>query len=259
MDASTKPCDRVRNHLSALVDGALQPLEVIALRRHVEQCPACHVEVVALEQTKLLVHLYGGAGELGNEARDRIRSRLFDGQMEGPASRSGWVRAAGWWPLTAAVALAVGFAVPWILTGPATPPAPPASAGSGVVMDEWLLGQMTAVHANRLPSGALADLRRSGALVGLDQLSGDFVTRHGERARIVLASHTECEVPTPGASLAVWDASRVTLSTEIAAALDTKGVHVDVIDGVEVRLSRNGDRLLMLMAEVREPPADGAI
>lgn len=47
-------CSRVRNQLSAYCDRELTGVEMLHLRRHLDDCPACHRELVTLRHVKAL-------------------------------------------------------------------------------------------------------------------------------------------------------------------------------------------------------------
>ena len=71
------------------------------------------------------------------------------------------------------------------------------------------------------------------------------------------ASFADCEPgSTVGSGLAVLRAARVELSPEAESALETSGVYVEVIGHTELRLTRGGDRLFVLLRSI-EPVSVG--
>jgi len=269
-----KPCDAIRPHLSALVDGALEPLEVIAIHRHLDRCSACRREVAALEQLKVRVHLAGRDAELSTNALAALeRTVLARGRAAARARRARRVRRAG---LGLGAALAAAAAL-WLTLAPAgvleTRRAAPggvaavaAVAASGpVTLDGDALRAL--VHASRRsavrpagpPTDPLARLRP--ALVSVRGLPGGLVETQGERSRIVLASYPTCGDAEAGATLAVLRADRVTLPPAVRAGLDTRGVYVDVVSGAEVRVTEAAGELFVLVRALDDLPGgdDGAI
>ena len=104
--------ESLRPHLSALVDGELEPLEAIAIQRHVRLNAVLAAEQRSLEQLKLAVHLAGTRDKPG----PGVRARLLAGvHQEAEARRSrGWA----WrWVVPLATAVAVAAALVIALAG----------------------------------------------------------------------------------------------------------------------------------------------
>ena len=109
---------------------------------------------------------------------------------------------------------------------------------------------MAVVHRGLARPAALDDLVQGGALITFEGLPGSFISPEGERARVIQASHADCDASILGSSLAVLRADRVKLPAEVEAALATSGVYVDLVDGVDVRVSRSGEKVFVLLSEV---------
>src|SRR5690606_17159307 len=120
--------DSLRAHLSALVDGELEPLAAIALTRHARPNPALEADRQGLQRLNLAVHLAGRqeAAPVGLETRLRAQVAGLADAREAARSRVGWLVPA--LALGATAALVVAVAVTSL--GPAAPDAsaPTASA-----------------------------------------------------------------------------------------------------------------------------------
>ena len=265
-----KPCDAIRPHLSALVDGALEPLEVIAIHRHLDRCASCRREVATLEQLKVTVHLAGRDTTLSPDGLEALeRAVLRRGRSEQRARRLRRARRAG---LGLAGALAAAAAL-WLTLAPGDAPrareAPASTAVVGraapVTLDAAALDAL--VQASRRgavrPVGPHADPLASlrSALVSFRGLPGGLVEAQGERSRIVLASYPTCGDAQVGAALAVLRADRLRLPPAVRAALETRGVYVDVVEGAEVRVTEGAGELFVLVRDLdgAQGADDGAI
>ena len=92
----------------------------------------------------------------------------------------------------------------------------------------------------------------------LPQLNDAFDRRptpSGDRAPVRNVSHDrydQCEAPVPGSTLAVLRVERLRLAPAIETALAVQGVWIDVVDGVETRVSVTGDNLFVLLSEIAQ-------
>lgn len=243
------PCDRLRHHLSALADGELTALESIAIRRHLVLCPACRDEVRGLEDRKLALHLAGTAAGPDDALRSRWRAAIEARGLGAPARRRSRFTAPG------LAAAAVAFTLAVLLF---RPPAAPANARPE--LDRPGFARMVEVHRGAPLPARLADFVSAGALVAFDTLPGRFLPPDGpldgDEARVVHASYADCDASRAGASLAVLDAGRVELPNEIEWTLLADGVWLDVEEGVEIRVTRSGDKLFVLLSDL-EPSGRG--
>ncbi len=241
------PCDRIESHLSALADGELRPLEAIALRRHLAACPSCQRELESLESLKLTLHLAASDDQPTPGMMRRWEGAVRDHATTGaaaPAARSSRV----WLPvMAAAAALVAGLAL-------ASPLGALIEGGAQSVaeaeLDQSALSRMASVHQGLARTDVLDDLVQGGALITFEGLPGAFISPEGERSRVVQASFVDCDESVLGSSLAVFRQDRVRLPPEIDAALATSGVYVDVVDGVDVRVSASGEKVFVLLSEV---------
>ena len=236
--------DALRPHLSALVDGELEPLEAIALQQHMRQSPPLEAEHRELERLKMAVHLADtrdrapvALGEL-LEARCREHFRV-------KATR----RTPMWtWlvPLSAVGAEAIALVVS---SGP-TPSGGGAVAVAVAPADpsDLVLARLVDFHRKGASPMALADLSARGALVTVERLPDSFIVPEGQRGQVVQASYMGCNEREGGSTLAVLRSDRVDLPQRVDNALDATGVYVDTIDGVEVRMSVSGDKLFVLLS-----------
>ena len=250
----TTACERIQSHLSALADGELQPIEAIAVRRHLSACPGCQRTFEGLESLKLAVHL---AGSEPQQLTDAQHDRLLRAVREHAESqRVDAARRTNRWmvPLAAAAAVVLTVATMSVLQGPLGPAdraaATQAPAQPAAVLDESALSRMARVHRGLERPEVLDDLVQVGALLTFEGLPGTFITPEGERSRVVHASFLDCDGSVLGSSLAVLRLDHVTLPAEIRAALAATGVYVDVVDGIDVRVSTSGERVFVLLSEV---------
>jgi len=253
--------ESLRPHLSALVDGELEPLEAIAIQRHVRHNDSLGAEQRSLEQLKLGVHLAGTRDDppLGLRARllAAVRSEAEAQRARRPLR---WLWAI---PATAAVVAAVTFAValsgPWfedldgavpIALAPAAldPPAATERPAPPIYeLDDEALIRLVHVHIGDLDPVALRDMSSSGALVQHGELADGFLDNDGGRAGVVQASFMDCNPRQRGDTLAVFDADRINLPPAVDSALEGAGVYTDVADGVEIRITSMGDRLFVVL------------
>lgn len=241
-------CDAaLRPHLSALVDGELEPLEAIALQQHVRQSPALEAEYRELERLKMAVHLAGtrapAPAELGEMLEARCRQALR-AKAEKPSAWRWMV------PLGATFAAAAALLV--VTAGPATDgrgeraarvAVKPASDPSDLVV-----ARLVDFHREGGSPMALADLSARGALITVERLPDSFIVPEGQRPQLVQASYMGCSEREGGSTLAVLRVDRVDLPQRIDNALETTGVYVDDVGGVHVRMSVSGDKLFVLLS-----------
>ena len=246
-----KPCDNIRSHLSALVDGELEPFEAIAVRRHLDQCPACNREYRGLERLKVAVHVSGTQESLSAHAHTRMREsiRTWAGRDQ---TRE---RARRWWLPAAAVAAAAALVLSLLLPGGGDDSpelsAADSSASATVPLDRSTLERL--VHVHRFGTGRdhLEELAQTGALMAYERLPDSFIHQSSDSDTVVQASFPNCVAPQPASSLIVMRAGRLNLDPAIADALETRGVFLDVVEGVEVRVSESGDKVFVLLKEPR--------
>ena len=245
---SRTECDAaLRPHLSALVDGELEPLEAIALQQHVRQSPALEAEYRELERLKLAVHLAGTRAPtpeaLGAALEARCRVAL-KARVTRDAKPPMWA-----WlvPLGAVGAAAAAFLV--VTTG--TPTAPVVKAVTVAVADpsDLVLARLTAFHREGSSPMELADLSARGALITIERLPDSFIAPEGRRPQVIQASFNGCNEREGGSTLAVLRVDQVDLPNRIDNALDATGVYVDTVNGVSVRMSVSGDKLYVLMSD----------
>jgi len=248
--------DSLRPHLTALIDGELQPLEAIALKQRMRQSPELSAECQELERLKVAVHLAGTrdpAPDALKRSLEAMCQRHFDAQRKKQAR---WTTL--WVPLGLAASAAVGLLVAFGggAAGPEGPRATPPQLASitvapAVVLPtdpNELLPRLAGFHRESESPLALADLKNRGALLAIERLPDTFITPEGTKPQLVQASWMGCNERQNGSTLAVLRADRVRLPPIIESALDATGVFVDIIDGVHVRLSVSGDKLFVLLS-----------
>jgi len=242
------PTAALRPHLSALVDGELEPLEAIAVQGHVRHSPDLAAEVRELERLKLAVHLAGTR----DKAPEALRTRLAAECRE--AFRAEGERRARWrWLLPLGVVTATAAAVIVTLGGTKTPPSEPVIA-SGIVKPvrvdggAEVLARLVDVHRGDVSAMALRDLQGGGVLLTVERVPDGFIEAAGNRPKLVQASVMGCNERDGGATLAVLDAARIDLPNVIDNALESNGVYLDTIDGVEVRVSASGGKVFVILS-----------
>lgn len=241
----TPKCDDVRPFLSAVVDGELKPLESIGVRRHVERCAACRLELQNIEQIKLRVHVAGQEGTPSD--LDRLR---WAGAIAARATDS---RAASAWkmPLAAAAAIIIGLLSMSVPSSPEAGPLQVAAAQAApVLLDAEVMERLVDVHRGSLGHIALNDMIQAGALMTFEDLPGTFITPNSGGA-VVQASFADCDAgSTVGSALAVLRSARIQLAPAAESALETSGVYVEVIGETELRLTRGGEKLFLLLRPI---------
>lgn len=243
-------CDAaLRPHLSALVDGELEPLEAIALQQHVRQSPPLEAEYRELERLKLAVHLAGtrapSPAALGELLEKRCRATLSAKARESKVPLWAWLA-----PLGALSAAAVAMIV---ASGGGTSALPSEGVEQVAVKpsadpSDLVMARLVAFHKEGSSPMTLADLSARGALVTVERLPDSFIVPEGQRAQVIQASYMGCNEREGGSTLAVVRVDRVDLPQRIDNALDATGVYVDTIDGVQVRMSVSGDKLYVLLS-----------
>ncbi len=246
MTVSRSVCDNVRPFLSALVDGELEPLESIGVRRHIEGCAACRMELMALEQLKLRLHAAGQDAEPSELDRARWAAAV--------ATRAADRRTGGSWrmPMAAAAAMIIGVLS---LSVPSSHDARPVAmdvASAQVVLDHAALERIVSVHQGHLGHIALDDMVQAGALMTFEELPGTFIAPNaGADDGTRQASFADCDAGSAvGSALAVLRAARIQLPPEAQSALETSGVYVEVIGNTELRLTRGGEKLFVLLRPI---------
>jgi anti-sigma factor RsiW len=257
--------EALRPYLSALVDGELEPLEAVALQRHARQHPSLAREMADIEQLKLAVHVAGTRDAAPPGLETRLRASL-DAAMAARREANAPRRAV--WPLFiggsiaalgAAVALAVTAQSP--VTDPAVVPAVaahtpleasvlarlgPADGTHGARDGRAVVATLVDLHRGDLPEPALGVLREASLVVGWERVPVGFVEPMERDRQLVLASTMSC-TERPGATLVMLKARHVDLPAHIDEAIETVGVYTERIDGVNVRYSRGGDTLLLVL------------
>ncbi|MBL8784381.1 MAG: hypothetical protein JNJ59_05730 [Deltaproteobacteria bacterium] len=251
--------DGLRPHLSALVDGELEPLEAIALQQRVRQSPGLDSEYREIERLKLAVHLAGTRDRppvgLGEVLEARCRAHFTTA-----SERGGW----RWMlPAGAMAAVALGATLLIVQTGQNDPTGASgethleaAARGVGVEAvamsardtSDRVLGRLVDFHRESSSPMVLADLTSSGALVAVERVPDSFIAPEGQRPQLMQVSYMGCNERVGGSTLAVLRADRVDLPQRIDNALDASGVYVDTIGGVQIRVSVSGDKIFILLS-----------
>ncbi len=259
--------EALRPYLSALVDGELEPLEAVALQRHARQHPVLAREMADIEQLKLAVHVAGTRDAPPPGLETRLRASL-DAAMAARREavtprRPSWRHFAigGLGAALAAAALALLATAPTPDTPPttaatATLDAPleasvlarlgPADDAHGARDGRAVVATLVDLHRGDLPEPALGVLRREALVVGWERVPVGFVEPMERDRQLVLASTMSC-AERPGATLVMLKARHVDLPAHIDEAIETYGVHTERVDGVNVRYSRGGDTLLLVL------------
>lgn len=245
---SQSDCDAaLRPHLSALVDGELEPLEAIALQQHVRQSPNLEAEYRELERLKLAVHLAGTRAPtpeaLGAalEARCRVTLKARAARDAKPPMWAWLV------PLGAVGAAAAAFVV--VTSGAPTTTKVEAVTIASADPSDLVLARLVAFHRKGGSPMELADLSARGALITVERLPDSFIVPEGRRPQVIQASFNGCNEREGGSTLAVLRVDQIDLPQRIDNALDATGVYVDTINGVGVRMSVSGDKLYVLLSD----------
>lgn len=241
--------ESLRPHLTALIDGELEPLEAIALQQRMRQNHKLEAECRELERLKVAVHLAGTQAE-APRSLERSLEAMCREHFEAKARRRSWTAAllvpAGL--AVAALALAVTTMggegpVPALAIAPA-----PSVAVEGARVEVDLLDRLADFHREAASPLALSDLKRRGALIAIERLPDTFITAENRKPQLIQASWMGCNVREGGSTLAVLSAAKIAFPTYIETALETTGVFVDIVEGVHVRVSVSGDKLFVLMS-----------
>lgn len=259
------PCERIFAHLSALADGELQPLEAIAMQRHLASCGSCAAKYAGITELKVKVHVAAGDAVPSERQHARWRSAVDDAQ----AAQAGSAWAAWLLPAGLTVAAVLALVLVWPQRGPEPVAAPvvarvaepvaPAPAPL-VMLGTDALERMARVHRGAASPSLLDDLVQGGALMTFERLPADFMNGGRERVRVVRARHVDCDASLMGSSLAVLRAASVDLPDDVDRALVDQGVFVRSLAGLEVRVSRSGDQIFVLLSDVPSPsPVDTSI
>jgi hypothetical protein len=256
----------LRPYLSALVDGEMEPLEAIALQRHVRQHPDLEREVSDIEQLKLSLHMAGRREEAPPGLETRLKAHLAEAMAakreEAPLAGRFW----GWTGIVAVGAIALTLAVMATRGDESTAEVNATATTAGVFNVDTHLAERLGIrpgraqaldgravisalidtHRGDLPEQAVHMLRRQKVIEGWERVPAGFVEPHGKRTQLVLASTMSC-TERPGATLVILPARRIDLPPHVDNALETSGVFSERLDGVEVRYSRSGDKLFVVI------------
>lgn len=240
--------DGLRPHLTALIDGELQPLEAIALQQRLRQSPRLEAECRELERIKVAVHLAGTRDEAPHSLERSLEAMCRE-HFETKSRGRSWVA----WLVPAGVAF--GALAIALVAGDQPTPEPirvAAAPEEARHMEEDLLNRLADFHREAESPLALSDLKRRGALIAIERLPDTFITPEGQKPQLIQASWMGCNEREVGSTLAVLRADQVELPRYIQTALETTGVFVDIVDSVHVRVSVSGDKLFVLMST--DPP-----
>jgi hypothetical protein len=248
--------DSLKPHLTALIDGELEPLEAIALQQRLRQSPRLEAECRELERLKVAVHVAGTQVE-PPRSLERSLEVMCREHFEARTRRRSWSMALLVPAGLALGALALAVAVNDAPTAEPTPVAVLPEAAEPIVarVEGDLLGRLAGFHRESLSPLSLADLKRRGALIAIERLPDTFITPEGQKPQLIQASWMGCSEREVGSTLAVLRADKVELPADIDTALATTGVFVDIVEGVLVRVSVSGDKLFVLMS-TDEPAPD---
>lgn len=244
--------ESLRPHLTALIDGELEPLEAIALQQRMRQNPRLEAECRELERLKVAVHLAGTQAE-APRSLERSLEAMCREHFEAKARRRSWTAALLVPVGVAAAALALTVASVNDEAAPPSPvavlaPSPMAQAPEVARVEGDLLDRLADFHREAASPLALSDLKRHGALIAIERLPDTFITAEGQKPQLIQASWMGCNVREGDSTLAVLRADKVKLPTYIDTALETTGVFIDIVEGVHVRVSLSGDKLFVLMS-----------
>lgn len=238
----------LRPHLSALVDGELEPLEAIAVQTHIRQAPELALEVREIERLKLAVHLAGTRDQAPTFLETRLRAQAraaFDARKQPSAWR--WLLPIG--------AIASAAAAVVLVVGGDGAREPGASVAEAVVAEaprairvspsDVVMNKLVDFHRGDISAMNLGDLQAAGVLETVERVPTTFL-QDNARPKLVQASTMGCNVRDSGATLAVLPLSHIDLPQAIDNALEANGVYLDTIDGVDVRFSTAGGKLFVL-------------
>jgi hypothetical protein len=231
-------CQRIEPHLSALMDGELEPLEIIAIRRHLDRCIGCAHELKQLESLKVTTHLAGQNTVIHPSMRSRLRAVI-------PVYRPALYRL--WAPsFLAACTLICMTWFAWPSVHSMTPNASVIPVISlPQALDEGLIERVVDAHRRR--AGSLG--RSTVALIALERIPVHFIDERRQHG-LVQASFGSCQQVREEATLAVLDVRKMILPGYIEERLARDGVYVDVHHGVEVRVSVSGNRVFVLASNI---------
>ncbi|MFO0745208.1 MAG: hypothetical protein U1F43_05950 [Myxococcota bacterium] len=247
----------LRPHLSALVDGELEPLEAIAVQSHIRHAPGLAAEMREIERLKLAVHLAGTRDKAPEVLRTRLEAEVratFSARRDAARLRRWAWPAGGMLAAAAAVALVVSTGGSKV-DGAAEPSERVASVSTThrpierVDGKNDVLAKLIDFHRGDASAMSLHDLQTAGVLQTVERVPEGFIQpADGQRPKLVQVSTMGCNERDGGTTLAVLQASRVDLPQVIDNALESNGVYLDTIDGVEVRVSTSGDKLFVLLS-----------
>lgn len=246
--------DSLKPHLTALIDGELEPLEAIALQQRLRQSPRLDAECRELERLKVAVHLAGKEAE-APRSLERSLEAMCREHFEARTRRRSWSMAL----LVPAGLAAIALMVVVALDRPTTEPTPVAVLPEAVEptvarADQDLFNRLAGFHRESLSPLALSDLKRRGALIAIERLPDTFITPEGQKPQLIQASWMGCNEREVGSTLAVLRADKVELPADIDTALATTGVFIDIVEGVMVRVSVSGDKLFVLLSTDNPTP-----
>lgn len=249
-DKAAEAAQALRPHLSALVDGELEPLEAIAVQTHVRQSPTMGAEVREIERLKLAVHLAGTRDKAPDFMETRLRAQCRE-HFAAKARPSAW----RWLVPVGAIA---GAAAAVIVTvgGEGTNVRAPELGSSAKVesvapvrvsASDQVLNKLVDFHRGDIAAMNLRELQAAGVLETVERVPESFL-QDAARPKLVQASTMGCNERESGATLAVMSLSKIDLPQAIDNALEANGVYLDTIDGVDVRFSTAGGKLFVLLS-----------
>ena len=240
---------KLRPHLSALADGALGPIETIALQQRIRQSPRLAAELHELERIKLAVHLAGVCSEAPATLEATLRTQAR-AHFQAAARRRAWFA----WSIPLGTLALAGLALLITLGDPASAPAAsqrPAGFDTPILTARdpgpHVLARLVDFHKEGGSPLVLADLSRDGALITVDRVPDSFIPPENRTSSLQQVSYTKCTEREGGSTLAVLRADRVDLPPDVDAALDATGVYVDTVAGVALRLTVSGDKIFVLL------------
>ena len=246
-----KPCDGLEKHLSALVDGELNALEAIAIRTHIAECPHCSLKVRHLESLKMQLHRAGQEIKLPAQTKMAWRHMLV--RQDAPLVPH-WLLGIGGSlaTLMAVVILFQGSSTPTAIAWPEIPSEQAAS--QDIARKAPLNGKYlrTLVRAHLRGFGSLP--RQTEGLLAIERVPAHLLER-GRAPRLIRASYSACEDSTRSATLAVLDAKSLTLDDAIEDRLARGGVYIDVLNGVDVRVSLSGGKVFVVLFDTAPAPS----
>lgn len=236
--------EHLRPHLSALADGELEPLEAVALRHELRANPQLAHEYDEVQRLKLALHLAGSKTsappEFGQTLLAQTKAHFAKEQAKSDTWR--WVGVA----LAALALLTVG-----VLNYPGLVAKPQGLADLEVLHQpdgEQLLSRLVRFHRGIDEASAMKDLVDYGTVLSIERLPNRLLMGKAPKRQVLQASFPRNVESKPSLTLAVVLASHVDLPEEIDEALEAYGAYVEELEGLSIRVSREGDKLYILMS-----------